>query len=110
MYESHAGVIRQKGHLQAQKEKKNKKKKKKKPYMSSMQGSSITHFFFLKKNEQFVMNKVFFVAQHNNKHEMRWRQNGRLAILQVWQTKKKKEKVKKNILMDAGLTGICTLN
>lgn len=43
-YECHAGVIRQKGHLQAQKE-----KEKKKPYMSSMQGSSITHLF--KNNE-----------------------------------------------------------
>lgn len=37
---------------------------------------------------------------------MRWRQTARLAILQVWQTKK----VKNILLMDAGLTGICTLN
>lgn len=45
-YECHAGVIRQKGHLQAQKE------KEKKPYMSSMQGSSITHLFKKEKEKK----------------------------------------------------------
>lgn len=54
-YECHAGVIRPK--LQAQKEKQEQQKE---PYMSSMQGSSITHLFKKKKNnQQFVMNKVF---------------------------------------------------
>lgn len=54
--EYHAGVIRQKGHLQAQKE----------PYMSSMQGTVRT----------VTQSIQSFAAQHKNKqtYEMRWRQ------------------------------------
>lgn len=66
-YECHAGVIRQKGHLQAQKRRRRGKKTNKNHTCPACRVSSITHLFL---KTMFVMNRrysLFFVAQHDNK-------------------------------------------
>ena len=74
-----------------------KKKEKGTVHVQHAGRSSITHLF---RNNETVCNgyslSFVYVVQHNNKHEMRWRKNGRLAILQVWQTKRGGTKIKKN--------------